>query len=299
MTSTQYIYQPLKPKESLLFYNTCRKFLENFSSNLDVDVADYLKPEKEFKHLSLQNIFLQIIKSAANARRRSHVIDFSDNSDSQRKNKLLKAISGISNLADENPGLSDAKMRKVLHQLEKLDVDKVFNELKKSQLFEGNSEKLRKDWLRTIKEAASFVLTFKSGRSFSKFFSQFRGRAIVLGPCFLSLHIYGIGIALACDALKDLGISQLIKPDQHIKDVFYALNLVKEKKSDVAVIEAALQLCELANQVRLHSDPEITPFELDRIIWLCCSGDFYKHPHVKATRKKDQLILELKQAIGR
>lgn len=105
-------------------------------------------------------------------------------------------------------------------------------------------------------------------------------------------------MALACDALKDLGINQLVKPDVHIKDVFYALNLVKEKHSDVAVVEAALQLIELANEARPSSEPEITPFELDKIIWLCCSGTFYKHPDIKISGKKIQLIFELRKAWG-
>ena len=299
MTRTKFSYQPLTKEEALLFCKTCRDFLANFARGLDVDVEDYLTPDKTLGHLTLQNIFLQIVKSAANSGMKSGVIEFSNSKDSQRKNKILMAITGIPNLADENPGLSDQRMREILCPLKDLDIDSAIERLKSAQLIKGVRTTLWKGWLRTVQDAASFVLTFASGKEFADFFGQFRGRALVLGPYFLSRQIYGIAIALACDVLKDLGFSELIKPDVHIKDVFYALSLVKEKNSDVAVVESAVRLIELANEARLPEDTEITPFELDKIIWLCCSGTFYKSPGLEITGQKEQLIKRLRKVLGR
>ena len=64
-------------------------------------------------------------------------------------------------------------------------------------------------------------------------------------------------------------------------------------------MESAVRLIELANEARLPEDTEITPFELDKIIWLCCSGTFYKSPGLEITGQKEQLIKRLRKVLGR
>ena len=299
MTRAKFIYEPPTKEEALMFYKTCRDFLADCSKGQGIDLALYLKPDRHFDRLTLQNIFLQIISSAANSGMKSGVIEFSSARDKQRKNKILHVISGVPNLADEDVKLSDELMREILLQLKELDIVASLDQLKSAQLIKGKRTQLWEGWLRSVKDAASFVSTFASGKEFADFFGQFHGRAIVLGPYFLSRQVYGIAIALACDVLKELGFVELIKPDVHIKDVFYALNLVKTKNSDEAVVESALYLIELANEARRPDEPEITPFELDKIIWLCCSGRFYRHPRVQISGHKEQLIKRLRKVLGR
>lgn len=297
-TRKKYSYTPVTNEEALLFCKTCRDFLTDFSKGMDVNVEDYLTPDKRLRNLTLQNIFLQIIKSATNTGRKSNTIEFSNRRDPQRKNKILQAISGIPNLADENAGFTDQQIKEILCRLKELDVARALANLKSAQVIKTERTNFWEGWLRSVKDAASFVLTYASGKEFSDFFGQFHGRSLILGPYFLSQQIYGIGFALACDVLKDLGASELIKPDTHIKKVFYGLSLVK-KHSDEAVLDAAVRLVEQANEARQPEKPEITPFQLDKMIWLCCSGTFYKTPGLKKPGQREKLIARLRKALGR
>lgn len=297
-TRKKYTYKPVTKEEALLFCKTCRDFLTNFTKGLDVNVEDHLTPDKDLRNLTLQNIFLQIIKSAANTGRKAKTIEFSNHNDPQRKNKILQAISGIPNLADENAGFTDQQIKDILCRLKELDVARSLVNLKSAQVIKTERTNFWEGWLRSVQDAASFVLTFASGREFANFFGQFHGRSLILGPYFLSQQIYGIGIALACDVLKELGTSELIKPDTHMKNVFYGLSLVK-KHSDEAVIDAAVRLVEQANEARQPENPEITPFQLDKMIWMCCSREFSNTHGLKKPGQREELIAQLRQALGR
>lgn len=77
----------------------------------------------------------------------------------------------------------------------------------------------------------------------------------------ISHEVFSFGFPLACDFLKELGWDQYPKPDVHIKAVVTGLGL--PGKSDYQVFKTIVLLAALAK----HS-----PFDLDRVIWMCCSG---------------------------
>ena len=92
--------------------------------------------------------------------------------------------------------------------------------------------------------------------------------------------IKGIGFALACDFLKELGYSYYPKPDVHLREVFSGVELTKEKPKDIDVFEEIICMAKTCN---------ITSYKLDKIIWLVCSGNFY-HEKNKIEGRKEELI---------
>ena len=95
----------------------------------------------------------------------------------------------------------------------------------------------------------------------------------------------GFSIALTCDFLKefDTEFEFLPKPDVHIKDVVGALtdktdNYYHTEKREFELIEEMKKITNNINEeLKKTSEKEITVYQLDRMIWLVCSGKFFLH----------------------
>ena len=88
-------------------------------------------------------------------------------------------------------------------------------------------------------------------------------------PLLISTKISGIGFSLACDCLKELGFLDYPKPDVHLIEVYSQLGL--SKKDPISVFEAIVDMAEFCKEI----DPDVTPYKIDKIMWLICSGKFY------------------------
>lgn len=130
--------------------------------------------------------------------------------------------------------------------------------------------------------AAYFFNQFKDSAEFyswANFFDQ-DDRARVALPLLLSQEIHGLGFALACDFLKELGYVGFGKPDVHIKDIFQALELMPSDNSineDLAAFKAI---------VRIANNTGRTAYEVDKVFWLLGSGEFYRSKVVIPSQKK-------------
>lgn len=90
------------------------------------------------------------------------------------------------------------------------------------------------------------------------------------------IKITGLGTPLCCDWLKECGCHWLVKPDIHIKLVYEAM---KEKETgealskinDYDVIAYYFDWVKLLNQ----NGKDVTVYQLDKMIWLICTGEFY------------------------
>lgn len=102
-------------------------------------------------------------------------------------------------------------------------------------------------------------------------------------------QIKGMGPALARNFLKEIGVTQFGKPDVHLYAVFESFDssVVNETTFDSALTQQA-------------SKANVSSFELDRIIWLICSGNYFKH-HIKIGKRtlRDNFIKELTEAIDK
>ena len=80
--------------------------------------------------------------------------------------------------------------------------------------------------------------------------------------------IYGIGDALKYDFFKELCCDNLCKPDVHIVDIckeIEGFNFSTENPKKDEIAEKFIELCDKKNV-----------YYCDKILWLCCTGNFYK-----------------------
>ena len=82
---------------------------------------------------------------------------------------------------------------------------------------------------------------------------------------------------MACDILKEIGNINYIKPDVHIIDICYELGLC-DSKNPITVFETMIHIAE---------ENKITPYKLDKILWLICSGNYYLDNKNDKSHKKD------------
>lgn len=95
----------------------------------------------------------------------------------------------------------------------------------------------------------------------------------------------GFSIALTCDFLKEFNeyFEFLPKPDIHIKDAISALNgrvnYYHTESREIDLIKEVQKITELINnELKSKGEiEEITVYQLDRMIWLICSGKFFLH----------------------
>lgn len=151
----------------------------------------------------------------------------------------------------------------------------------------SNYEKKNNLWIRYTKgllSAAKFLSDFDNYKDFDDFVKSFRYNEISSAslPMLLEKEIYGMGFALACDCLKELGYTHYPKPDIHLIDIFKALGL-----SDGTPFNTYKSIIKMANTVNE------TPYKVDKIFWLISSGKYYLH-QTETKRLKKELIEHLK-----
>ena len=81
----------------------------------------------------------------------------------------------------------------------------------------------------------------------------------------LDREIVGYGFTLACIFFMDSGYASFLKPDIWVIRFCNELNITSSK-DPYTVFNAAVQFAEQAG---------VTPFYLDRLVWLIGTGDFW------------------------
>lgn len=219
---------------------------------------------------SIQDIYEQLIHSAQNYQRMPNVIKYSQRRD-QIKNILVDF---------------DVQL------IKDMDVDELYYKFRDVFRVTSNDTKHNswRKWSRSAIDAAKFMSNFKDADDFRGFVAQFdynRPTRMAL-PLLISTKISGIGFALACDTLKELGYLSYPKPDVHLIEVFSQLGLSDD--DPISVFEAIVEMAEVCKEV----DPEASPYKLDKIIWLICSGRFYLDD-ISVGRHKDDFIVYIKK----
>ncbi len=119
---------------------------------------------------------------------------------------------------------------------------------------------------KAVLSACNFMSQFKDADDFNHFvnlFSYNESTAAAL-PMLLSKEIYGMGFALGCDFLKELGYDQYPKPDIHLIDIFSELGL--SDRNEFNCYKAIIRMARIVNE---------TPYKVDKIFWLISSGNYY------------------------
>jgi thermostable 8-oxoguanine DNA glycosylase len=84
----------------------------------------------------------------------------------------------------------------------------------------------------------------------------------------VSQEVRGLGFALACDYLKELGYVNFAKPDVHLRDIFCRLGLCTTEADDYTLFKAI---------VRIAKHAEVPAYRVDKLFWLIGNGNFYEH----------------------
>ena len=236
-----------------LLYDTAYKMLVSMLPKglHESDLGKYLVGER-FKPLNLKDVYITFVRTAQNYQFMPNVIQF-DN----RKKVIADILHGF----DYNYVSSQKP--------------EVFY-LRFKDAFGITSEKSWMLWSKAVVDSAKYIKAFSSIEAFDKYVIQ--SPELKKVPLDISKKITGIGFALACNALKDLGYLDYVKPDIHLIDICDELNI--SRRDPIAVFDA---------MQKIAKDNNITPYKLDKVLWLVCSGNFYEDG-IRVKGKKDELI---------
>ena len=219
----------------------------------------YFKPDST-RYETLDDIFERMICSAMNRQSMPNVIGYWG-----KNRSVIQEVIGEPNVA----------------LVANMGHDELYAALHEKVGFKNFESKrnLWRTWSRSVVDCARFLAPFEDRDGFYSFADELALSDSVSEsalpylrlalPMMIKNKVHGMGFALACDFLKELGYECYPKPDVHLKEVFCELGLASSK-DDYEVFEAI---------VRVARNAGVTPYCLDKTVWLICSGNFYSVGH--------------------
>ena len=223
----------------------------------------FIGDRRDFK--SIQDVYEQFISSAQNYRSMPNTIKYTE------RRVQIKSI------------LYDFNVQKI----KAMDVGDLYYKFRDAFSIMSNDSKMNSwyKWSCSVVDSAKFLSEFKNTDDFREFVKRFdynRSTRMAL-PLLIHTKIRGIGFALACDALKELGYIDYPKPDVHLIEIFSRLGL--SESDPVSVFETIVEMADVCKEI----DPEASPYKINKILWLICSGRFYLDD-ISVGRHKDDFI---------
>ncbi len=255
-------------EKNLTVYKYAKSFLiDHLPEGLSgEDLEKYFEGDAKESE-DLKDVFLVFIRSAQEYQRMPNVIKLDERMDqiqSILKGFDYKAVAGM-------------------------DEEKLYHRFREE--FEVTSKDSKNNswhkWSCAIVDSARFINGFADFEDFREFVKRFdyNTETRMALPLLISTKIRGIGFALACNALKELGYLDYPKPDVHMIDICEALGL--SGSSPYEVFEAIVQMAK---------DNGVTPYEVDKVLWLISSGRYYKDD-ISDKPRKDEFIREMKERL--
>jgi hypothetical protein len=244
-------------------YKLAKDYLTDSLSRLGVEDASeiierYLHFSAADRPETINEIYVRMLESGQSGERKAGVIG--------------GAIGGVRKL---EPVLCDFDPALVLEKYatEREIFEDIMAQLKPRGSINQTARGLWPMYCRTILSGAKFLSQFASAKDFYDWVDFFDEdtRARPALPMLVAQEIYGIGFALACDFLKELGYENFSKPDVQIKAIFPPLGLCPFGASDYEVFKAIARVARSAG---------VTPYNVDKLFWLIGSGNFYNDAHV-------------------
>ena len=255
----QKTYEYLLEKASL--HNvTETDLVEKYFKPFPAECLQYAKPN------TLDGVFYRMAFHLQNATMKKNVVDFKNNY------KLLYEP------------LLNFDFRDVLntYQDEKELYKSLSKKINKIKYVEENFEKtVGYKYAKSLYASALFLSKFNS---YEDLINCFLNLGDML-PLFLHYEIYGFGIALACDFVKELDSRlDFAKPDIHIKEIILALGLIDDSSSKSREnYQIMVTAKTIASEISLATNQEISTYMLDKIWWLISTETFYHHDDMKNT----------------
>jgi len=223
-------------------------------------IEEYLSPFPQNPRPTTKRVIYQrLLESAQNANMKASVIG--------------RSIGGVANLGSVLSGFDPAAVRKEYGNDWRRVLGAVAAKLHPNGKIRRTPRSLWPKYCQTILSAATFVDQFSSAEAFCKWVDVLDHDPLTRAalPLMIAREVDGIGFALACDFLKEIGYVTFPKPDVHLRHIFVALGLCEDKPEDYILCKAIVRLAENAG---------VTPYAADKIFWLIGSGDFYANPEI-------------------
>jgi hypothetical protein len=246
------------------------------------DVQKYFQGDNsDFENM--EEVFDRFIQSAQNYQSMPNVINYIN-----RKNRVKEILYGLD-----------------ISKVREMNVDELVRIFRKefNVVTEDNSRNSWRKWSKSIINAAEFLGEFKSANEFRNYVESYSKdiKSRITLALIIAGNVSGMGFALVCDCLKELGFFNYSKPDEHIMDVMEELGMIQNeneiisevlggnfdkefnntkikgiihtKKKDLASFIMVNNIAESCKEI----DTTVTPYKVDKIIWLCCSRKYYIH----------------------
>lgn len=257
-------------------YDAKRFCDESYNYLLSIKPETVTKEDLDFnwkwsfnKFGSLKDVLERMLISTQNYQSRPNIIKY--RLDWSRKEKIDKLLFWL-----------DAK--KVL---ESYDSDSLCEVFQKELWI--NPWMVRKSWCKSVISSCKFINKFKSVNDFKSFIESYNkdidSRVELIK--YMQHNIHWFWFALSCDFIKEMWYTSFSKPDVHIKDVLLWLGLCNS--TDNEIIFRCLN--------NLAGKWWFTPYKLDKILWMICSGKFYSSKsniRAEIPRHKDEFIEYMK-----
>lgn len=255
------------------FYRTAYKFLLSFEGVTELEIKRHLKSEYR-KPKNLDLIYLRLCASAQNRQMSNRVVG--------------EAFGGVENLTIVLAGFNPHKVARLYR---KGDGARLFSvvrkKLKPSGALRATSRSIWPQYCETIIQGAHFLSQYKDGREFLKWVLKFTedNRSVAALPQLICTEIDGFGFPLACDFLKEIGCVEYGKPDVHIKETLKGVGFLDSlRKNAKSQDYEAFKVLD-----RVARSNNVSTFEVDKILWLIGSGNFYRSD-LKIGRQRDRFI---------
>lgn len=146
---------------------------------------------------------------------------------------------------------------------------------------QDSKQNLWRRYANSIIDSCRYLSNYKNAEEFNKYIENFNGSLDIVYD--MKRSIRGMGFALACNLIKDLGFTDYAKPDTHTRDVVAAMGFADD---DISVIRAIQDIAKANND---------TAFNVDRMIWLICSGNYF-NDNIRMGSHKKELIKKIQMA---
>jgi hypothetical protein len=239
-------------------------------------VVDRLVPVSDFRQ-SISQVYERLLQSIANRNMMSSVIGFNVKKGKEdihlvdRKKVFAKVLKGYDPI-------------KILRSYN--DADQIFDALFSHSVLHVNSDKnkLWRDFSRGALSGAKFLSEFVDINDLNSFLSQFsiRKELRLALPLYIANEIDGLGFALACDFLKEIGEIGYPKPDVQLRRFFTIICNYEARKVDdyvlckdiIAFVEY-LEAPDVSRRIRHMmftkygvQDFPINCYSIDKVFWM-------------------------------
>lgn len=261
-------------QKNIIIYKEAKTFIVEYTKSIglsDESLNKYLSDKRNFDNIN--DVALSLFFSLSNRNMMYSVINFEDKKDSMKKI-----------LFNYNP-------KKIITSYK--NYEEILVEFNKHFLIKDSSSprSLWRQLAKGIYSGSIFLSVFETKEEFDKFIKTFSFNKYTKSalPMVLSKEIDGLGFALACDFLKELGYREYPKPDVHLIEIFFELGLT-ETKNDYEVYKKIIEMSEYVNE---------DAYTIDKIFWLIGSRNYYldgiKH---KSTNNRIEFIDYIKRKLN-